>query len=123
MVAGDGTKKVSVISIKDIARYVPEILLDPSTKNAIVKIAGDVLSPNEAVKIFEEVAGKKLQVHYIPLEEHQKILETTEDFKTKLNSKIAILQLTTDAGHFNAGAKYTNIIPQTVLHFAKSQHF
>ena len=29
VVAGDGTKKVSVISIKDIARYVPEILLDP----------------------------------------------------------------------------------------------
>ena len=32
VVAGDGTKKVSVISIMDIARYVPEILLDPSTQ-------------------------------------------------------------------------------------------
>jgi len=58
----DGDVKVSASLTSDVAKFVPEILASPDSRNAYVKIAGDTLTHNEAIKIYEEVTGKKLQV-------------------------------------------------------------
>jgi uncharacterized protein YbjT (DUF2867 family) len=61
---GDGNTKVSVILMDDLAKFIPEILLDPYSKNNTIRVHGQSISGNEAVQIFEEISGKKLQVTY-----------------------------------------------------------
>jgi len=58
----DGNVKMSATLTADVAKFVPEILASPDSRNAVVTIAGEILTQNEAIKIFEEVSGKKFQV-------------------------------------------------------------
>jgi uncharacterized protein YbjT (DUF2867 family) len=64
---GDGTRPVSYISYKDVARFAVESLDNPAAKNAILELGGpDQLSQLEAVNIFEEIFGRKFEVLNIP---------------------------------------------------------
>lgn len=65
---GDGTKPVSYISFKDVARFAVASLDNPAAKNAILELGGpEPLSQLEAVKIFEEMSGRKFEVQHVPL--------------------------------------------------------
>lgn len=64
---GDGIKPVSYISYKDVARFAVDCLDNPAAKNAILELGGpEQLSQLDAVKIFEEVSGRKFEVQNIP---------------------------------------------------------
>jgi hypothetical protein len=60
LIRGDPEVKVSVTSCHDIARWLPEILLDPTCRNATINVCSQVVSLQEAVQCFEEVSGKDL---------------------------------------------------------------
>ena len=45
--------------------------MDPYSKNQVIRIEGDTLTPNQAVALWEHVSGKKLQVTYRSLEQLQ----------------------------------------------------
>jgi uncharacterized protein YbjT (DUF2867 family) len=64
---GDGTKPVSYISIKDVARFVAESIENPAAKNATLELGGpEQLSQLEAVSIFEKISRRKFAVQTIP---------------------------------------------------------
>jgi uncharacterized protein YbjT (DUF2867 family) len=51
----------------DVARFAVESLKNPAARNAVLELGGpEKLSQLDAVKIFEEVSGKKFEVQHIP---------------------------------------------------------
>lgn len=66
---GDGTKPLSYISIKDVARFAAESLENSAAKNATLELGGpEQLSQQEAVRIFEKISRRKFAVQTIPEE-------------------------------------------------------
>jgi uncharacterized protein YbjT (DUF2867 family) len=64
---GDGTKPVSYISFKDVARFAVESLENPAAKNATLELGGpEQISQRDAVRIFEEVSQQKFEVQPVP---------------------------------------------------------
>ncbi|MBN2214507.1 MAG: NmrA family NAD(P)-binding protein [Bacteroidales bacterium] len=77
---GDGTKPVSYISYFDVARFAAESLKNPHARNAILEMGGpEKLSQLDAVKIFEDISGKKIDVQHVPAEALQSQLKTAAD--------------------------------------------
>lgn len=63
---GDGSKPVSYISYRDVAKFAIESLENPSAKNVIIELGGpEQISQLDAVKIFENVTGQKFKVQNI----------------------------------------------------------
>ena len=72
---GSGESKISWVSFKDVAQFAVHALDSPAANNTALEIGGpEQLSPNEVIKIFEDVQGKRFSVEQIPVEalEHQK---------------------------------------------------
>jgi uncharacterized protein YbjT (DUF2867 family) len=66
---GDGTNPISWISLVDVARVAVMAVASPVARNMILELGGpDQLSPNDVVKIFEQVTGQSFQVEYVPVE-------------------------------------------------------
>ena len=66
---GDGKNPISWISLVDVARFAVMAVEQPAARNAILELGGpDKLSPNDVVKIFEDLTGKGFQVEYVPVE-------------------------------------------------------
>jgi len=64
---GTGANPVSYISIKDIAKYAVESISNPAFRNAAIELGGpQSVSQLDAVKIFEEVLNRKIEVQHIP---------------------------------------------------------
>jgi uncharacterized protein YbjT (DUF2867 family) len=65
---GTGENPVAYISVKDVAKFAVESISNPAAKNAILELGGPQnLSQLDAVKIFEEVLHKKIEVGQIPV--------------------------------------------------------
>ena len=68
-ICGTGTNPVAYISFKDVAKFAVESISNPSSKNVALELGGPQnISPLDAVKIFEEVLHKKIDVQYISLD-------------------------------------------------------
>ena len=79
-ICGTGTNPVAYISYKDVAKFAVESITNPAAKNTILELGGpENLSQLDAVKIFEEVLNKKLEVGHIPVEALQSQLDGAED--------------------------------------------
>jgi len=66
---GEGTKRVSYISYRDVARFAVMSLQNPHARNAILELGGpEKLSQLDAVRIFEEVSGRKFELEHLPIE-------------------------------------------------------
>ena len=77
---GSGDSKISWVSFKDVAKFAVHALYSPVADNAILKIGGpQALSPNEVVKIFEEVQGRSFNVEHVPVEALQQQKESAQD--------------------------------------------
>lgn len=64
---GSGKNPVAYISVKDVAKFAVESLTNPNAKNAVLELGGpENLKPLDAVQIFENVLGKKIEIHNIP---------------------------------------------------------
>lgn len=79
-VCGTGTNPVAYISYKDVAKFAVESISNPAAKNAILELGGPQnISQLDAVKIFEDVLQKKIEVGNIPEEALQSQLNGAED--------------------------------------------
>lgn len=66
-VFGAGTAPISWISIGDVAEHAVRSVDDPRLANRDLPLGGpEALSPNDVVKIFEKVAGRRYSVKHIP---------------------------------------------------------
>ena len=71
---------LAYISFKDVAKFAVESISNPAAKNAVLELGGPQnLSQLEAVKIFEEALGKKIEVGQMPVDVLQSQLDATED--------------------------------------------
>ena len=79
-ICGTGTNPVAYISYKDVAKFAVESISNPAAKNAVLELGGpENLSQLDAVKIFEEVLNKKIEVGHIPVDALQSQLDGAED--------------------------------------------
>jgi uncharacterized protein YbjT (DUF2867 family) len=79
-ICGTGLNPIAYISYKDVAKFAVESLSNPATENAILELGGPGnISQLDAVKIFEEVHKKKIEVQHIPEEALQAQFNGTED--------------------------------------------
>jgi uncharacterized protein YbjT (DUF2867 family) len=77
---GDGTKPISYISLFDVAKFAVLSLTIPAAKNAILELGGpEKLSQLDAVKIFEDISRKKIDVSNVPVETLQLQMKTADD--------------------------------------------
>jgi uncharacterized protein YbjT (DUF2867 family) len=65
---GDGANPISWISVSDVARFAVLAVDSPAARNKIFELGGpDMLSPNDVVKLFEQVTGQTFQVEHVPV--------------------------------------------------------
>ena len=77
---GDGSSPMSYISIKDVTKFMVECISNPAAVNVELELGGpENLSQLDAVKIFEEVLNKKIEVQHIPVEGLQSQLDSATD--------------------------------------------
>jgi uncharacterized protein YbjT (DUF2867 family) len=68
-ICGTGTNPVAYISFKDVAKFAVESAYNPSLRNEVLELGGPQnLSQWDAVRIFEEVLYKKIEVQHIPVD-------------------------------------------------------
>jgi uncharacterized protein YbjT (DUF2867 family) len=66
-ICGPGTNPVAYISYKDVAKFAVESIANPSARNAVLELGGPQnISQLKAVKIFEEVLKREIEVQHIP---------------------------------------------------------
>jgi len=116
---GDGNQRISTIDVSDIAKCVPEILLDPSTKNQSVYLASESLSYHEAIPIFEEELGKKFEITYESVDYLKQIVaDESKPYFNRLISQVKIAYL--DNQDYEKKKKvYPNIKLLTVREYAR----
>ncbi|MBN2274589.1 MAG: SDR family oxidoreductase [Bacteroidales bacterium] len=77
---GEGTKPLSYISLFDVAWFAVESLKNPYARNAVLELGGpEKLSQLDAVKIFEELSGKKFEIEHVPVEALSSQLQSAAD--------------------------------------------
>ena len=65
---GEGTNKISWISLRDVAAFSVACLDNPAAMNSIFELGGpDAIAPLEVVKIFEQQSGTVFTVEHVPL--------------------------------------------------------
>lgn len=95
-VYGSGDRKLSWISLRDVAQFVIRALDAPEAENATVELGGpDALSPLEVIGIFEEASGRPFTVQHVP----EDALRAQRDAATdSLQQAFASLMLSVAAG-------------------------
>jgi len=77
---GDGTKKISYISMHDVAKFCVESLNNKTAENRILELGGpQALSQFDVVQVFEEISGKKFEVQHIPIDALQLQMDEAAD--------------------------------------------
>ena len=62
---GSGQHKNPWISVQDVAQITVVALDDPAAQNATIEVGGDLLTPLEVVKIFEEVGECSFTIEHV----------------------------------------------------------
>ena len=66
---GNGDKATNWISLRDVAAFAIASLNNEQAVNQVLELGGpEALTPEEVVRLFEEIAGKKFDVRKVPLE-------------------------------------------------------
>jgi NADH dehydrogenase len=77
---GTGEQPISYISYQDVAEFAVQSLESPAARNATLELGGpEAVSQLEAVKIFEDVAGRKFDLQFVPVEALDAQLATAVD--------------------------------------------
>ena len=95
-VYGTGQQPISWISVPDLARFIAACVDNPIAMNRVFAVGGpEALSPNEVIRIFEEIGGRKFDVHRVPAE----VLDEQRDVELDpLQHSFATLMLTAARG-------------------------
>lgn len=63
---GDGSKPLSLISLRDVAAFAVASVENPAARNATLELGGpEALTPLQVVKCFEEAQGRKFAVQFV----------------------------------------------------------
>jgi len=120
LIAGDGNARLFGADVADIAKYTVAILLDPETKNKKLFAYTESFTWNEAVKIFEEVSGKKFEVTYESIEDLHKVPQNPDaDFHTKILAHIKAKLNNGEDFPASDAHKYKDIKPLSIKEKAK----
>ncbi|HEX2716188.1 MAG TPA: SDR family oxidoreductase [Gemmatimonadaceae bacterium] len=66
-VYGSGERKISWISLGDVAEFAVRVVDDPKAANSVIELGGpEALSPREVVRVFEEESGRTFRVQQVP---------------------------------------------------------
>ena len=77
---GTGENTLAYISYKDVAKFAVESISNPAAKNVVLELGGPQnISQLDAVKIFEEVLDKKIEVGRIPIDTLKSQLDGAAD--------------------------------------------
>jgi len=77
---GSGANTVAYISLKDVAKFAVESISNPAAKNTVLELGGPQnLSQLDAVKIFEEVLNKKIEIGQIAVDVLKSQINGAED--------------------------------------------
>jgi uncharacterized protein YbjT (DUF2867 family) len=68
---GEGEARQNWVSIGDVARVAVGSLDDPRAENAVIDVAGDYASWNDARRLLEEATGRAFEVERLPLDRLQ----------------------------------------------------
>jgi uncharacterized protein YbjT (DUF2867 family) len=83
-ICGTGTNPVAYISFKDVAKFAVGSITNPYSNNAVLELGGPQnISQLDAVKIFEEVLHRKIEIQHIPVDMLHSQLDTSEDAMQK----------------------------------------
>ncbi len=64
---GSGDRKMDYVSLTDVAELAVQSLTNPAARNATIRFGGpQALTQREAIRAFEEAAGRAFQVQEIP---------------------------------------------------------
>jgi uncharacterized protein YbjT (DUF2867 family) len=81
---GEGAKKISWISLFDVASFAVASLDNQAARNEKIELGGpEGLSPHEVVRIFEEHMGKSFSLQQVPVEALQGQRDTAPDSLSK----------------------------------------
>ena len=79
-VYGAGERKISWVSLRDVAAFAVRAIDDRAAIDATIEIGGpEALSPNEVVRIFEEASGRRFEVEHVPEEALRAQAATADD--------------------------------------------
>ncbi len=88
---GEGENKITWITIGDVAQAAASAVNNPSARSQVIEIGGpEMLSPNEAVRIFEDVIGAPFEVQYIPKAALESQMNGTDDAHTQSVTALSI---------------------------------
>jgi NADH dehydrogenase len=77
---GSGDQPVSWIAIKDVVAFAVESLTNPAARNAVLEMGGpEMVSPHQAVKLFEQAAGRPFEQAHVPVEALRAQMEGATD--------------------------------------------
>jgi uncharacterized protein YbjT (DUF2867 family) len=77
---GDGRRRISFISLGDVAEFAVRAALSPEAANAAIELGGpEAVTPLEAVRIFEELGGAPFEVQHVPEDALRAQLDGADD--------------------------------------------
>jgi uncharacterized protein YbjT (DUF2867 family) len=118
---GNGTNKLTWISLKDVAAIAVSSLDNEVFRNSVLQLGGpEALSPYEVVRIFEKQAGNNFTTEYVPLA----VLQARKSAATdSFSESFAALMLTYAEGNIVDTTESRKVYPfrmTSVAEYAKS---
>lgn len=121
---GPGTARASGISNEDVAAYSIASVTEPKSDNQDIPLGGpEAVSPVEAMKIFEQVTGRKFQITRIPLFVPKIAAVVLRPFNPKLASLMAFggLSMNDDVIDMTKARRIYGLPATSLADFAKKQ--
>ncbi len=118
---GEGINPVSYISYLDVAKFAVESMHNPHARNATLELGGpEKLSQLEAVKIFEEITGKRFELQHVPTNTLQSQLSAATDLMQKSFSGLMLCVANGDPIDMEELLEKFSLKLKTVKEYAKS---
>ena len=118
---GTGDEVFIATHTSDIAKFLPEILLDPRSRNENIVIQGERVTLNQVVKTFGQVSGKHFEVTYYSLDQLKKQIDEAEGFAKFLPYLKSLVFTQSVNPPKNHSSRYS-VIPISVKQYAESLH-
>jgi uncharacterized protein YbjT (DUF2867 family) len=93
---GSGDRKLDYVSMQDVAEMAVQSLTNPAARNATIRFGGSPVTQWEAVRAFEEAAGRKFEIEEIP---EQALEARWEGATDPMQRTFAALMLAAARGH------------------------
>ncbi len=95
-VYGSGEAPLGWVSLGDVAQVVVRCVDDPAARDAVVPVVGEWLSQNGAIRVFEEIGGRRFVLNVIP---ESALLAQRETAPDSLSRSFAGLMLSVARGN------------------------